>query len=47
MKKIMISAIALAAMAGPALADDYYVVQDAKTKHCSIVSEKPRLLLRP
>lgn len=41
MKKIIIAAGLLAAFAGPALADQYWVVQDGSTKHCSIVSEKP------
>ncbi len=41
MKKILICTLGLAALASPALADEYWVVQDAKTKHCSVVSEKP------
>ncbi len=41
MKKIVICALGVVALAGPAFADEYWVVQDAKTKHCSVVSEKP------
>ncbi len=41
MKKLMISAIVLTAVSSPALADEYWVVRDSATKHCSIVTEKP------
>jgi uncharacterized protein YdeI (BOF family) len=41
MKKL-ICAAALAAFVTPALAaDEYYVVQDVKTKKCTIVDKKP------
>ena len=41
MKKAIICAFALAALATPALADEYWVVQDSSSKHCSIVTTKP------
>jgi hypothetical protein len=41
MMKTVMSAVALAALATPALADEYWVVRDSSTKHCSVVSEKP------
>lgn len=42
MKTIMAGLVVLA-FAVPALAaDEYYVVQDVKTKKCTIVSEKPK-----
>jgi hypothetical protein len=41
MRKSVIGGVILAALITPALADEYWVVQDAKTKHCSIVTEKP------
>jgi hypothetical protein len=34
-------AIGLAAIATPALADEYYIVQNPSTKECRIVTEKP------
>jgi uncharacterized protein YdeI (BOF family) len=41
MKKIILAAV-LAAFVTPALAaDEYYVVQDVKTKKCTIVDKKP------
>ena len=41
--KAIIGAVLLAAFVTPALAaDEYYVVQDVKTKKCTIVSEKPK-----
>jgi hypothetical protein len=39
--KYLIGAALLVSFAGPALADSYYVVQDASTKRCSVVSQKP------
>ena len=41
MKKAIICAFGLAVLATPALADEYWVVQDSSTKHCSIVTSKP------
>jgi len=41
MKKAIICAFGLAALATPALADEYWVVQDSSSKHCSIVTTKP------
>jgi len=34
-------AIGIAAFAAPALADEYYIVQNPSTKECRIVTEKP------
>ena len=28
-------------LAGPAFADEYWVVHDSSTKHCTVVTEKP------
>jgi hypothetical protein len=40
--KTFIAASLLAAFVAPALAaDEFYVVQDAKTKKCTIVDKKP------
>jgi len=39
--KLFIGAALLMAFAGSALADSYYVVQDASTKKCSVVSQRP------
>jgi hypothetical protein len=41
MKKLIVVAM-LTAFVTPALADEFYVVQDVKTKKCTIVSEKPK-----
>ena len=41
MKQAVLSGIIVAALVTPALADEFYVVHDPATKHCSIVSEKP------
>jgi hypothetical protein len=41
MNKAIICAFALSVLASPALADDYWVVRDSSTKHCSIVTSKP------
>ncbi len=41
--KALIGAVLIAAFVTPALAaDEFYVVQDVKTKKCTIVSEKPK-----
>ena len=39
--KAIIAAAAITAIAAPAFADSYYVVQDAKTKKCTITETKP------
>jgi hypothetical protein len=39
--KAIIAAAALTAIAAPAFAESYYVVQDAKTKKCTITETKP------
>jgi hypothetical protein len=42
MNKAIICAFGLAILATPALAaDEYWVVQDSSTKHCSVVTTKP------
>ena len=40
MKKIVL-ALALVVLASPALAQEFYVVQDTTTKKCTIVDKKP------
>lgn len=39
--KAVIAAAVLVSFAAPAFADDFYVVQDVKTKKCTIVEKKP------
>jgi len=39
--KTIMAAAALTAFAAPAFADSYYVVQDVKTKKCTITEQKP------
>ena len=39
--KAVIGALLLTAFVTPALADEFYVVQDVKTKKCTIVDQKP------
>ena len=41
MKKSLITAAVLTMVAGPALAQSFYVVQDTKTKKCTITETKP------
>jgi hypothetical protein len=41
MKKAIICIFGLGVLATPAFADDYWVVRDSSTKHCTIVTEKP------
>ena len=41
MPKYVVVAALLIAVATPALAAEFYLVQDPKTKKCNIVSEKP------
>ena len=40
--KSLVAAMLVVAFAAPALADEFYVVQDVKTKKCSVVTEKPK-----
>ena len=39
--RYVIAALMITAVATPALAEEYYVVQDTGTKQCTIVSQKP------
>lgn len=39
--KMIIAAAVFTAIAAPAFADSYYVVQDAKTKRCTITETRP------
>jgi hypothetical protein len=39
--RLFSTALLLAAFVSPALADEYYVVRDATTKHCTIVEKRP------
>jgi hypothetical protein len=41
MKRTLIAAALVCAFGSTAFADQFYVVQDTKTKKCTIVSEKP------
>lgn len=41
MKKVLAAAM-LAAFVTPVLAEEFYVVQDVKTKKCTVVTEKPK-----
>jgi hypothetical protein len=41
MKKAIICVFGLAVLATPAFAEDYWVVRDSSTKHCTVVTEKP------
>jgi hypothetical protein len=41
MLKAIVSGIILAALVTPALAAEYWVVQDTSTQQCSIVEKKP------
>ena len=41
MKRRILLAVALVALTTPALADEYYIVQNPTTKVCHIVSQKP------
>jgi hypothetical protein len=41
MKRIIITAALVASFAAPAFAEEYYVVRDATTKKCTIVTQKP------
>ena len=39
--KAILGAVALVAVSTPALAQQFYVVQDASTKRCTIVEQRP------
>jgi hypothetical protein len=40
--RIATAAVMIAALAGPAFAaDEFYIVQDVKTKKCTVVDKKP------
>jgi vancomycin permeability regulator SanA len=39
--KLLVAAAAIAALATPALAAEFYIVQDTTTKRCTIVEQKP------
>jgi hypothetical protein len=39
--KLLVAAAAFAALATPALAAEFYIVQDTTTKRCTIVEQKP------
>lgn len=39
--KIILAATLIASFAAPALAEEFYIVRDASTKKCTIVSQKP------
>ncbi len=41
MKKILAGTVLLAAIATPALAAEFYIVQDSATKKCTIVDTRP------
>ena len=41
MKKTLIAAAVMTAIAAPAFAQSFYVVQDVKTKKCTITESKP------
>ena len=41
MLKTLVTAAALTVIAAPALAQSFYVVQDVKTKKCTITETKP------
>lgn len=41
MKKTLVAAAVMVAIASPAFAQSFYVVQDVKTKKCTITETKP------
>lgn len=41
MKKLIAGAVLLTAIATPALAAEFYIVQDSATKKCTIVDKRP------
>ena len=41
MRKLLTAAVLTAAFATPALAQEFYVVQDSSTKKCTIVQQRP------
>ena len=42
MKKAIVAGAIVAGFAMPALAADYYIVQDQRTHECHVVSQKPQ-----
>lgn len=42
MKRLLVAALALAFVSPAFAADEFYVVQDVKTKKCTIVDSKPK-----
>jgi hypothetical protein len=41
MRKLLTAAVVTAAFATPALAQEFYIVQDSATKRCQIVEQRP------
>ncbi|HEY0442056.1 MAG TPA: hypothetical protein VGD36_18465 [Xanthobacteraceae bacterium] len=41
MRKLLTAAVLTAAFAAPAMAQEFYIVQDTATKRCQIVEQKP------
>jgi hypothetical protein len=41
MKRMLVAAALICSFAGTAFADQFYIVQDVKTKKCTIVDQKP------
>lgn len=41
MKKLLAGTVLIAAIATPALAAEFYIVQDSATKKCTIVDKRP------
>lgn len=41
MRKLVLIAMAIGFGAVPALADEFYIVQDTTTKECTVVQERP------
>ena len=39
--KFVLAGVVIAGFVAPALADEYWVVQDGTTKKCTVVKEKP------
>ena len=42
MIRTVVLGLVLAGYAGTAMADEYYIVRDPKTKHCTVTVEKPK-----
>lgn len=39
--RLLIAGVVLSGLAAPAVADEYYVVRNPDTEHCTIVTKKP------